>query len=78
MVFTVPCKGIVDETAVPGVGTYGSDEGPVVLYTPVLSTYILIFPFTGEGGVNSKNGSPESPKRRKYTDILKNEINVYN
>ena len=54
-----------------GVGKYGKEEGPFVRYTPFESTNILIFPITGDGGVNSKNGSPDNPKSRKYTDILK-------
>ena len=62
-----------EDAIVPGlgVGKYGKDDGPFVRYTPFESTNIRIFPLIGDGGVNSKNGSPDSPKRRKYTEILK-------
>ena len=60
------------DSVVPGlgVGKYGREEGPVVRYTPLESIYIRIFPLIGDGGINSKNGSPDNPKRRKYTEIL--------
>ena len=62
-----------DDNVVPGlgVGKYGKDEGPFVRYAPFESTNNLIFPHSGDGGMSSKNGSPESPNSRKYTDILR-------
>ena len=58
---------VVDDSVVPGlgIGKYGRDEGPLVRYTPFGSIYIRIFPHNGDGGINSKNGSPDSPKSRK-------------
>ena len=69
----LPPGVVVDEESVVpglGVGKYGKEEGPFVLYIPFESTNILSFPLWGEGGVNSKNGSPDNPNRRKYTEIL--------
>ena len=67
-----PDNAVDDARVVPGlgVGKYGNDDGPLVRYTPFESTTILSFPLTGDGGVSSRNGSPDSPKRRKYTEIL--------
>ena len=64
-----------DANVVPGlgVGKYGNDEGPLVRYVPFESMNNLIFPLIGDGGVSSKNGSPESTKSRKYTEILKHK-----